>query len=123
MRRGYPAATVEDYLRAVPEHQRAALSQLRSMLVDLIPGVEEVISYQIPVFKYRGRGLVGMSAAQKHCSLHLMSPRLARAMADQVQEGRMSGATLQFSADAPLSEATVRAIVERRIAEVEQQRG
>ncbi|WP_175494575.1 iron chaperone [Herbiconiux ginsengi] len=121
MPRGYAAETVEEYLAAVPDEQRPALAAVRAALLAAIPDATEGISYQIPIFSYRGKGLLGLSAAQKHCSLHLMSPPLAKALEAEgaLTEGRLSGATVQFPNDAPLSEATVRLIVERRIAEVD----
>ncbi|MCS5720098.1 DUF1801 domain-containing protein [Herbiconiux sp. CPCC 205763] len=121
MPRGYAADTVEDYLTAVPDDQRATLATVRGSLLAAIPDATEGISYQIPIFSYRGKGLLGLSAAQKHCSLHLMSPPLAKALKAEgdLSEGTLSGATLQFPNDAPLSDATVRLIVERRIAEVD----
>jgi uncharacterized protein YdhG (YjbR/CyaY superfamily) len=117
--RGYAADTVTEYLSVVPESQREALTRVRTLLRDAIPGVTETISYQIPVFTYRGRGLVGLSAARTHCSLHLMSPPAAAALKGELTEGTLSGATLQFPNDAPLSEATIRRIVAMRMAEVD----
>ena len=123
MNRASPAVTVDQYLNAVPLEQREALSAVRRMLEDAIPGVEAVISYQVPIFRYRGQGLVGISAGKKHCSLHLMSPPLAASIGGELTEGKMSGATLHFDADDPLSERTVRLIVERRMAEVDARLG
>lgn len=120
---GGETATVLDYLAALPPGQRAALGEVRRLLLAAIPGVEEKISYRVPVFLYRGRGLVSLSAATNHCSLHLMSPGLAKELAGEVTEGTMVGATLHFDEEAPLSEATVRLIVERRIAEVDRRLG
>ncbi|MFB2598083.1 iron chaperone [Herbiconiux sp. P17] len=121
MPRGYAADTVEEYLAAVPDAQRETLAIVRAALLAAIPDATEGISYQIPIFAYRGKGLLGLSAAQKHCSLHLMSPPLAKALKaeGELTEGTLSGATLQFPNDAPLGEATVRLIVARRIAEVD----
>jgi uncharacterized protein YdhG (YjbR/CyaY superfamily) len=119
MRVGYPAETVEEYLAAIPERDRAALAPMRDVIRDAIPDVGEHIGYQIPIFDYRGKGLVGLSVSPNHCSLHLMSPPLARSLAGSLTEGKLSGATLQFSPDSPLSEATVRMIMAKRIAEVD----
>jgi uncharacterized protein YdhG (YjbR/CyaY superfamily) len=121
MPRGFAADTVEHYLAAVPDEQRDTLATVRASLLAAIPDAREVISYQIPVFHYKGHGLVGLSAAQKHCSLHLMSPPLAKILAasGEIDDGNISGATVQFPNDEPLSDATVRLIVERRIAEVD----
>ena len=118
-REGYPAATVDEYLAAVPAAQGAALRVVRDRLVDAVPDAGQVISYQVPTITYRGAGLVALSVAKAHCSLHLMSPPLARALAGSLPEGRLSGATLQFAADAPLSEETVRRIADLRMAEVD----
>jgi len=123
VREGYPATTVDEYLDAVPPAQGAALRTVRDRLVAAVPGAEQVISYQVPTIRYRGRGLVALSVAKAHCSLHLMSPPLARELADVLTEGRLSGATLQFDADAPVSADTVRLIAQRRMAEVDAQLG
>lgn len=118
--RGYPAETVEEYLAVVPEQMGRSLAIVREHIHAAIPDVTEKIAYGIPIFAYRGKGLVGISAALKHCSLHLMSPpAAAAALAAQLTEGKLVGVTLQFAADAPLSESTVRLIVAHRIAEVD----
>jgi uncharacterized protein YdhG (YjbR/CyaY superfamily) len=118
-REGYPATTVDEYLAAVPAAQGAALRIVRDSLIAAVPDAGQVISYQVPTITYRGRGLVALSVAKSHCSLHLMSPPVARALAGTLPEGRLSGATLQFGADAPLSEETVRRIAGLRMAEVD----
>ena len=119
MERGYESKTVDGYLAAIPEQQRALLAPIRAWILDAIPDAEEHIGYGVPIFDYRRHGLVGLSVAQDYCSLHLMSPPLARALKDHLTEGDLVGATLHFTADDPLSEATVRLIVARRIAEVD----
>jgi len=118
-REGYPATTVEEYLDAVPPAQGAALRAVRDRFLAVVPGAEQVISYQVPTIRYRGTGLVALSVAKAHCSVHLMSPPLARALAGTLSEGRLSGATLQFDAATPLSEETVRLVATRRMAEVD----
>jgi len=118
MPRGYAATTVEEYLAVVPADQSATLSTVRSILWEIVPEAGEKISYQIPVFSTAGRALIGLSAAKNHCSLHLMSPPLARELAasDELAEGTISGATLQFPNNRPLSRATLELIVHKRLA-------
>jgi uncharacterized protein YdhG (YjbR/CyaY superfamily) len=119
MERGYPAGTVDEYLAAVPEEQRAALESVRRVILDAIPDGSERIGYQIPMFEYHRRGLVGLSFADGYCCLHLMSPPLARAVAGFLDEGELLVCTVHFTADRPLGEATVRRIVAMRVAEVD----
>ena len=118
-REGHPATTVEEYLAAVPAPAGSALRVVRDRLVAAVPDAGQVISYQVPTITYRGKPLVALSVASSHCSLHLMSPPLARSLAGTLTEGKLSGATLHFPADAPLSEDTVRRIAALRIAEVD----
>jgi|GEM_PF-1048576 len=114
-----PSATVDEYLAALPLDEGRALGQVRDALVSLVPDAGQVISYQVPCITYRGKPLVSISHARDHLSLHLQSPPLARALERSVTEGRWSGATLHFTAAAPLSEATLRTVVEGRMAEVD----
>jgi uncharacterized protein YdhG (YjbR/CyaY superfamily) len=119
MERGYLAGTVDEYFAAIPEAQRSIIEPVRRAILDAIPGGAERIGYQIPMFEYQRRGLVGLSVAQQYCSLHLMSPPLARELADTLTEGDLVGCTVHFTAERPLSEATVRRIVRMRVAEVD----
>ena len=119
MARGVDAGTVDEYLDRMPEPFAAALRVVRDRLVAAIPGVEQVISYRVPIFQYRGRGLVGLSATAKQCSLLLMSPSAAKALAGTLDEGTITGATLHFDPAHPLSEATIRRVVELRMREVD----
>ncbi|MGY4642243.1 iron chaperone [Cellulomonas sp. URHB0016] len=114
-----PSTTVDEYLAALPLDSARALGEVRDTLVALVPDAGQVISYQVPCITYRGKPLVSISHARDHLSLHLQSPPLAQALSRVVTEGHWSGATLHFTADAPLSEATLRQVVQGRIAEVD----
>lgn len=115
----YTADSVEEYLEVVPAEMGAALRVVREHIRNAIPDAGEHMGYGIPIFDYQGKGLVGLSAAQGHCSLHVMSPPVAKELASTLTEGKLSGATLHFAPDAPLSESLVRRIVALRIAEAD----
>jgi uncharacterized protein YdhG (YjbR/CyaY superfamily) len=117
--RGVSAKDVEGYLAAIPDDQRAALSKLRETIRAVVPDATEVISYQIPVFKYRGRGLVGFAAAKDHCTFHVMSPAVVEAHAKDLQRYELGKGSVQFPASKPLPAALVRKLVKARIAENE----
>ena len=117
MARGFAAETADEYLAAVPDAERQALARVRSIVEQIEPEAIAGIGYGIIVFRAHGRGLVGISVAQKHCSLHVMSPPAAAVLKGTIDEGRWSGVTLQFTPDAPLSEDSIRRIVEYRVQE------
>ena len=111
--------TVDDYLAGVRAHARAALEDLRAQIKGAAPGAEEIISYRIPTFTYRGQPLVAISAHDNHCSLHLMSPPLAKAMEPELKK-YLSGVTLHFKPERPLPASLVKKIVEARLKEMGQ---
>jgi len=123
MRKSLPAESVDDYLAALPEEVRAALEKLRKIIKAAAPGTTEVISYRIPVLKYQGHPLVGFGAAKNHCSFFTMStsmiPNLAHMRARELKGYEISGATIHFTPDKPLSAALVTKLVRERIAENE----
>lgn len=79
-----PPKSVDDYLVALPDDARAALGRLRKTIKAAAPKATEVISYQIPAFRYHGL-LVGFAAFRDHCSFYPMSPEVMRAHADQLK--------------------------------------
>lgn len=113
------ADSVDEFLARLPADQRQALQNLREQLLAAIPGAEETISYQVPMFKYKGRGLLSISARPSHCSLHLMSPPLAKALGDKLRGHKLAGVTIHFTPDKPLPAALVKQIVRARIKEVD----
>jgi uncharacterized protein YdhG (YjbR/CyaY superfamily) len=109
--------SVDEYISALPEEKRAALEKLRKMIKSVVPDATEVISYQIPVFKYKGRPLVGFGAAKNHCSFYTMSSGVAKAHRDDLKSYDTSVGTIRFPANKPLPATLVTKIVMARIAE------
>jgi uncharacterized protein YdhG (YjbR/CyaY superfamily) len=109
--------SVEEYLAAVPEDQRAALERLRATIREAAPEATEAISYSMPAFKDHGRALVGYAAFTEHCSLFPMNADLIERLADDLKGFRTSKGTIRFTVDRPLPKALVRKIVKARLEE------
>ena len=120
MARGVEAETVEEYLDRVGEPFGSALRTVRDRIAAIVPASEQLISYRVPTFRLNGKALVGLSATAKECSLLLMSPPAAAALAGTLAEGTITGATIHFPPDRPLSEATLRRILDLRLRELGQ---
>jgi uncharacterized protein YdhG (YjbR/CyaY superfamily) len=109
--------TPAEYFAALPEDQRAALESLRAVIAAAVPDAELVMSYGVPTFK-RGRPLVSLGAAKKHCAFYVMSPAVMDAFADELVGLDTSKGTIRFAPDAPLPDDLVRRIVAARVAEI-----
>src|SRR5262245_16518666 len=111
--------TIDDYLAALGDDQRAALEKLRKAIRAAAPQAEECISYQLPAFRLNGRLLVGFGAAANHCAFYPMSSTTVAAHRDDLKDYDTSKGTIRFPADKPLPVALVRKLVKARIAENE----
>ena len=111
------AKTVDEYLANTPEPARSTLKHIRSVIQSVVPaGTTEVISYGMPMFKYRGM-LVGYAAFKKHCSLFPTGSSVLDRFEKELKGSRTSKGTLQFPSDQPLPDALLKKIVKARVKE------
>ncbi|MCW3119372.1 MAG: hypothetical protein JWM28_3454 [Chitinophagaceae bacterium] len=113
------AKTVDEYLQALPDDMRTMLEKLRLTIQSAAPKAEELISYQIPTYKYRG-ALVHFAAFKNHCSFIAASKNVIKIFSKELQDFKTSGTTIRFTPDQPLPAALVKKIVKTRIKENEE---
>lgn len=105
--------TIDQYLATLGTEQRAALQRVRTIILATIPGIEEAISYHLPVFRHDGRWLVWMGAAKNHCALYGVLSIDREELAKYDLSGR---GTLRFTPEKPLPATLIRKIVKARAA-------
>ena len=111
------AKTVDEYLAGTPEPARSTLRHIRAVIKSVVPKeTTEVISYRIPMFKYKGM-LVGYAAFAKHCSLFPTGSGVIERFAKELKPYRTSKGTIQFPSGKPLPDALLKKIVKQRIKE------
>ncbi len=111
--------TVDEYLVGVPEPARSTLMKIRAAIRAAAPAeATEVISYGIPMFKYKGM-LMGFAAFSNHCSLFPGSLSAMKAFQDELKDFPKSKGTIRFPVDKPPSAALVKKLVKARTAENE----
>lgn len=109
---------VTKYLKALPLDKCKALEVVREMIHKSVPGIEETISYKIPCFKYFGKGLVSISASQKHLSLHIMSPLVAKKLNNDAGCFSLCGATIHFQPEKVITQALLNKVLKLRKEEI-----
>lgn len=110
------AETIDEYLAALPDEQRAALTKLRKAIRAVVPTAEECISYQIPAVRLEGRMLVAFGAWGRHCAFYPGAWPIEAHKAELAAYDTSKG-TVRFPADKPLPAVLVRKLVRTRIAE------
>ncbi len=112
------ARDVDEYLSRLPADSRVALEKLRNTIKSIVPDAVEVISYQIPTFKYQDRMLVSYAAFAEHCSFFPGAAPIAAHQSD-LKGYRTSKGTIRFPVNKPLPATLVKKLVKTRIAESE----
>jgi uncharacterized protein YdhG (YjbR/CyaY superfamily) len=109
---------VAAYLATLPKDERQTLQQLRALIKEIVPEVEERVSYGTTVMFSLGPDLVGFVSQPKHLSFFTASPKLAQALKGEIAKThKVSGATIHFSPEHPLPTSLVKRIVNARVRE------
>jgi|SRR5579864_2396046 len=116
MKSGAVPKTVDEYLAGIPEPAHSTLQHIRKVIQSVVPReTTEVISYGIPMFKYKGM-LVGYAAYKKHCSLFPTGSGVER-FKEELKDYSTDKGTIRFPPDKPLPDELLRKIVKARVAE------
>jgi uncharacterized protein YdhG (YjbR/CyaY superfamily) len=109
---------IDEYLGAVPEPARSALSKIRAAIRSVVPPeATETISYRIPAFKYKGM-LVWFAAFSNHCSL-FPTASVIKAFKNELKGFSTSKGTIHFPVDKPVPTALIKKLVKARVAQNE----
>lgn len=107
--------TVDEYLKALPLRVQKTLGQVRNAIKAACPDAEEVISYQIPAYKYKGQRIIYFAAFKNHCSIYAMGYSIIEKFKDKLKPYEVSGTTIHFPTDKPLPASLVKKLVKARI--------
>ncbi|WP_119080525.1 iron chaperone [Chitinophaga alhagiae] len=111
---------IDEYHKAFPEAVQERMQAIRNIVHKVVPEAEEVISYQIPCFKYKGY-LVYYSAYAKHISLsHPFSEALLKKFEKELKGLKVSKSAIQFPSNEPLPLELITGIVAFRKKENEE---
>jgi uncharacterized protein YdhG (YjbR/CyaY superfamily) len=108
------ARDVDAYLARLPEESRSALEKLRRTIKSIVPDATEVISYQIPTFKYQGRMLVSYAGFTSHCSFFPGAGPVTTHQGE-LSAYQTSKGTIRFEPAKPLPATLIKKLVKTRI--------
>ena len=109
------AGNIDEYIERFPENVQAILQKLRATIRRAAPGAEEVISYQMPAFKYHGT-LVYFAGYKNHIGFYPTSSPM-KFFKDRLTNYKTSKGAIQFPINEAIPLALVKDIVKFRIRE------
>lgn len=106
--------TIDEYHATFPAEVQERMQTIRNIIHEVTPEAEELISYQIPAFKYKG-WLIYYSAYAKHISIsHPFSLALLKAFETELKDYKVSKSAIQLPNDKPLPTGLIKRILEFR---------
>lgn len=115
--------SIDEYHKAFPKEIQAKMQSIREVVLKAAPKAEEVISYQIPCFKYKGY-LIYYSAYAKHISLsYPYSQAFLKAFEKELKGKKVSKSAIQFPHDEELPLGVIKKMIEFRKKENEEAEG
>ena len=110
-------STVDEYIALAEPKVKKALKDIRKAIRTTAPNAEEVISYQIPGYKYHGM-LVFFAAWKDHISLY-PAPWSADSLKKEMSVYEGSKGTIKFPIGEPMPLALIKKMVKYRVKENE----
>lgn len=108
-------ATIDEYITCFPPDIRETLQNLRRVVREAAPDVQEKISYGMPAFYLNGN-LVYFAAHKKHIGFY-PTPRGAEVLMDKLSGYKMSKGAIRFPFDKPMPYDVIAEIVRFRVNE------
>ena len=107
--------TVDEYIALHPPTVKSGLDLLRKTIKSAAPGAEEMISYQMPAYKFKGM-LAFFSAAKKHYGFYpTASPIIA--FREKLKSYETSKGAVRFPLDKPIPVKLITAMVKWKVRE------
>jgi len=113
-----PAAkpkSVEDYIAGFPIDVQDLLEKMRTTIKKAAPQAEEMISYNMPLYKWNGM-LVSFAAWKNHIALY-PTPLVTGEMKKKLAPFEGAKSTLRFPIDKPLPLLLISKVVKLRMKE------
>jgi uncharacterized protein YdhG (YjbR/CyaY superfamily) len=108
-------ANVDQYISYFPASTQKLLKDLRATVKKAAPDAEEIISYQMPAYRYHGI-LLNFAAYNTHIGLY-PTPGAIEAFKSELSKWPLSKGTVQFPLDKPLPLSLITKIVKYRVRE------
>src|SRR3989344_1916914 len=105
--------SIDQHIAEFPKETQQLLELLRMTIRKAAPKAEEVISYNMPAFKYNGM-LVWFAGYKNHIGFYPSSTPIV-VFKDQLKKYKTSKGAIQFPLDKPLPLALITKIVKFRI--------
>jgi uncharacterized protein YdhG (YjbR/CyaY superfamily) len=110
-------SVIDDYLNRFSAPEKAEIEKIRLIVNKFVPEAQEVVTYGMPGFKYKGKYLVAFSVFRDHLGL-FPTPGPIETLKDKLTGFKTSKGGIQFTPQKPIPESLIKEILLTRVAEI-----
>ena len=114
------AKSVKEYISLAPNEQKRRLSEIQKLIHQNTVGVTEKISYDMPVFLYKGKTLLYVAAQKRHIGLYAL-PDTNVHFENELREYKTGKGSIQFPNDKEIPLDLILKILSYRIKTIDTQ--
>jgi len=103
-------SVVTEYIEKLNDGEKAALTHLRQLVYEVVPDAEDAFSYGVPIYRYKGKYLIGF-ASNKHFMSIYPGPEGIAVLKDELGDHIRSKATITFTPDQPIADSTIKTLI------------
>ena len=108
--------SVEEYLSTLPKEIKIQMLVLRKIIKETAPDAEELISYNMPAFKYYGI-LVYYAAHKEHIGFYPGNKAVNEVFKEKLIKYETSKGTIRFPYDGKIPKELIKSIIKFRMKE------
>ena len=106
--------SVKEYFSALPKEIKIQMQSLREIIKETAPDAEELISYNMPAFKYYGI-LVYYAAHKEHIGFYPGNKAVNEVFKDKLIKYETSKGTIRFPYDGKIPKGLIKSIIKFRM--------
>jgi uncharacterized protein YdhG (YjbR/CyaY superfamily) len=114
---------VDQYIASFPKDMQKQLKQMRALIKKAAPKAEEIISYNMPAYKFEGRMLAWFAGYKNHVGLYPMASGIAHFKKEIGEKYKFAKGSVQFPADKALPITLITRIIKFRVKENKEKAG
>ncbi len=112
--------TVDKYISSYPKDVQIIMEKIRHIIKDVIPNIEEEISYGMPSYRLNGKYLMYFAAWKNHFGLY-PNPSNNSIIKKELKDYKQSKGAIQFPYDRPFPYDLLKKILKYRVEEIKKE--
>ncbi len=108
-------SAIDDYLNTIKPKYRGKLERIRRIAKEVVPNVQEVISYGMPTLQYKGKSFLGFSIHNTFIGIYPYGGEEIEIYKNQLSQFGLSKGSIRVPFDKELPENLLKDIIVHRI--------